>query len=186
MRSLRILSLAGLILTGLCIQVSASDILVAYFSRSGNTEYLANMIHNLSGGDLFEIEPVEPYSDDYNETVARFRRERSDDIHPPLRRRVSGMENYRVIFIGYPNWGSDIPPAIRSFIDENNLAGKTIIPFCTHGGGGFGRSVRSIQNACPDSVFAEGFECSGNGVRRMSARVSVWISSLGLGLTDAD
>ena len=139
-------------------ETKEENILIAYFSQTGNTEKLAEDIHNSVGGDMFEITTVTPYPDDYKRQV----------------------EQYDIIFLGYPNWWSDLPMPVFSFLDEYDLSGKTIIPFCTSGGGGFGNGVESMQSAEPDAVFEEGFEVDGSSVDSAETDVNEWLERLGL------
>lgn len=155
-------------------------ILVAYFSRSGNTRELAQMIEQQTGGDLFEIVPQDPYPTDYNQTVERFRRERAENARPAIADNVDNMADYDVVFIGYPNWGSDMPYVVRTFLEQYDFSGKTVIPFCTNGGGGFGSSVETIKELCPDSDILEGYQVNGRSVSSSSGAVAQWLSGLGL------
>lgn len=156
------------------------NILIAYFSQTGNTEKLAEDIHNTVGGDMFEITTVTPYPDDYNTLVDQARQEQDEDFRPELATHIDNIEQYDIIFLGYPNWWSDLPMPVFSFLDEYDLSGKTIIPFCTSGGGGFGNGVESMQSAEPDAVFEEGFEVDGSSVDSAETNVNEWLDGLGL------
>lgn len=153
-------------------------ILVAYFSRSGNTEIVAQAIQEHTGGDLFEIVPEEPYPEDYDETVERFRRERDEDARPAIASSVEDMDAYDVIFVGYPNWGSDMPHVVRTFLEQYDFAGKTVIPFCTNGGGGFGNSVNTLESLCPDSEIMDGYQVSGSSAANRLDEVTEWLDRL--------
>ena len=155
-------------------------VLVAYFSCSGNTEVLAQVIASETGGRLFRIVPAVPYSDVYEETVSRFRYERENHIRPAVASKVEDMEQYDVVFVGYPNWGGDIPPAVQSFLTQYDLSGKTLVPFCTHGGGGLGRSLDTLKTLCPDSIIRKGFEVNGRRVVQCGDDVNQWLESIGL------
>ncbi|MDR1972112.1 MAG: flavodoxin [Treponema sp.] len=155
-------------------------VLVAYFSRTGNTEGLAKTIHELAGGDLFEITPVEPYPSDYDECLARALAELSGDSRPPLAARVENMDTYNVIFIGYPIWCGDAPMVIRSFLEEYDLAGKTVVPFCTSGSSGLSGSVAAIKRLCPESTIPDGLAVSASSLGSARDAVSTWLKGLGL------
>lgn len=157
-----------------------AHILIAYFSRSGNTESVAQEICALTNGELFEIIPEEPYPEDYNETVERFRRERDDDARPALASMVENMDDYDIVFVGYPIWGGDIPYVVRTFLEQYDFAGKTIIPFCTHGGSRFGSSLETLEALCPDAVLAEGYEVYGGSADNASEEVAHWLETLAL------
>ena len=110
-------------------------ILVAYFSWSGNTKAIAEKIHAQTGGDIFRIEPVTPYPEDYNETAYGIAKEQKDKtIHPPIKN--TDVAPYDVVFVGTPAWWYTMAPPVMTFLEQNNFEGKTIIPFITHGGGG--------------------------------------------------
>lgn len=118
----------------------------------GNTAKMANWIRERVGGDLFSIVVVEPYSDDYDECLDRAADEKAENARPELVNHVENMQEYDVIFLGFPNWWYTAPMAIFSFIEEYDLSGKTIIPFCAHGTGGLAGSVKDITDTLPDSV----------------------------------
>lgn len=160
---------------------SQSKILVAYFSHSGNTKALAQIIQRHTGGDLFEIVPSEPYPDSYNQVVERFKRERAADARPAIAGSVSDMANYDVVFVGYPNWGSDMPHIVIGFLEQYNLSGKTIVPFCTNGGGGFGNSLETLRRLCPNSKILDGYEINGRSAAGSDSSVARWLGEIGMG-----
>lgn len=164
---------------------SASDtgknhILVAYFSHSGNTRVIANQIHEKVGGDIFEIKTVDPYPDNYDAVVEKAKKELSDGYRPALDGNVKNMESYDVIFLGYPIWWSTMPMAVESFLTEYDLSGKTIVPFCTHGGSRLGSSVGDIKNLCPQSKILDGLAVSGSDVNNAENDVSEWLVKNGI------
>lgn len=159
---------------------SSQRMLVAYFSRSGNTQKLAEIIQGKTGADIYRIDPAEPYPTDYQATVARYRQERDQHRLPALASPVPDMSGYDVIFIGYPNWGSDMPPVVQSFVKLSSLSGKTVIPFCTNGGGGFGHSVETLKSLAPGATILEGYETTGRTVDQHVQDISKWIQNLGL------
>lgn len=138
--------------------------LIAYFSWSGNTETLAGMIQEVTGGDLFAIETETPYTDDYDAVVDQAKQEQADNIRPPLAAQVENMEEYDTVFIGYPNWWGDVPMAVLTFLESYDWSGKTVIPFCTSGGGGFGNGIDSMEAAAEGAVILEGFHVGGSSV----------------------
>lgn len=155
-----------------------SRILIAYFSWSGNTEQLAGMIEEKTGGDLFKIEPQTPYTDDYNELLDVAKQEQSDGARPETSAKVENWEDYDVIFVGYPNWWNDAPMLILSFLESYDCAGKTVVPFCTSGGGGFGRSESSVKASADGAAFADGFHVNGNNVGNAKDSVNAWLDGL--------
>lgn len=154
--------------------------LIAYFSWSGNTETLAGMIQEATGGDLFAIETETPYSDDYDTVVDQAKQEQADNIRPALAAQVENMDDYDTVFIGYPNWWSDVPMAVLTFLESYDWNGKTVIPFCTSGGGGFGNGIDSIEAAAEGATILEGFHVGGSSVDGAADDVATWLDSLGL------
>jgi len=124
-------------------------ILVAYFPSPGNTREIANQIHKIVGGDIFEIQSVKPYPTDHDAAVTQARQELDSGDMPALKTKVENIKSYDLIFIGYPNWCSTIPAPVKTFLSEYDLSGKTIVPFCTYGGSGLGRSVSDISTLLP-------------------------------------
>jgi flavodoxin len=162
------------------------SILVAYFSRTGNTRALANTIHEISGGDLFEIVPAEPYPSDYNECLERARRELENDHRPVLSTHVADMDKYDIIFVGHPIWHGNAPMAIRAFLEEYDLSEKTIVPFVTSGSSGFGQSWEILKPLCPGSTILEGLAVRGADAANIRSTVSAWIGGLGTSLPRND
>src|ERR1043165_1252872 len=115
-------------------QSSGSKVLVVYFTRTGNTRVIAQLIRRTLRADLFEIEPAAPYPEDYEMTVSQAQKERDSSYQPALAAAVPDIGAYEVVFLGFPIWGATIPPVVRSFLAQHDLTGKTIVPFITHGG----------------------------------------------------
>ena len=157
-----------------------SNILVAYFSHSGNTQKIAELIHDQVGGDIFEIKTVTPYSSNYNTVLDEAQKEKNDKSRPELSAHVDDMAGYDTIILGYPNWWGDMPMAVYSFLDEYDLSGKTVIPFCTHGGSGFSGTVSSIKNTEPDAVVLDGLAIRDSNVGNAQDNVTEWPRGLGI------
>jgi flavodoxin len=153
-------------------------ILVVYFSHTGNTREIANQIHKQVGGDIFEIQSVDPYPADYDTCVQQAKEELASGYKPALKTQVKNIASYDVIFIGYPNWWGTFPAPVRTFLSENDLSGKTIVPFCTHGGSGLGRSVTDLSELCPRSTLLEGIAIYGTQVKTAQAEVSAWLKRI--------
>ncbi|MGA2090487.1 MAG: flavodoxin [Endomicrobiales bacterium] len=158
--------------------LTSKKILVVYFSHSGNTREIANQIHKKTGGDIFEIEPVNPYPRDYDTVVKQARHELDTGYRPALKTKISNINSYDAVFIGYPDWWSTIPAPVRVFLSENNFSGKTLVPFCTHGGSGFGRSITDIAQLCPKSTLLEGIAIRGSDVKTAQNKVSEWLQKI--------
>ncbi|MDR1653906.1 MAG: NAD(P)H-dependent oxidoreductase [Prevotellaceae bacterium] len=163
--------------------VQAQDrgkILIAYFSWGGNTREMAKQIKQQTGGDLFEIKTVKSYPADYNECVDVAKKEQQADARPPLAAEVQNMAEYDTVFVGYPNWWGTMPQALFTFLEAYDFSGKTLIPFCTHGGGRWGRSLNDLKKLCPNATLLEGLEISGGMVRRSKDDVANWLQKIGI------
>ena len=154
--------------------------LIAYFSWSGNTAKLAQMIADETGGELFAVEPETPYSDDYTTVVDQAKVEQNENARPAVANRVENWENYDTVFVGYPNWWSDVPMVMLTFLESYDWNGKTVIPFCTSGGGGFGNGISSITTATSGATVLDGFHVSGSRVDNAQSDVTEWITELDL------
>jgi len=161
-------------------QGRGGTILVAYFSRSGNTRVIAGQIQRAQGATLFEIHPARPYPEDYLETVAQARRERDGDVRPALAATVPDLAHYQTIYLGFPIWGETAPPLIRAFLAAHDVKGKTIIPFITHGGYGPGNSLAVVAaHARGARVHDHGLVMEADQERRTMERVKRWLGDLG-------
>lgn len=158
----------------------SGGILVAYFSWSGNTEQMAQMIQAETAGDLFEIEPATPYTDSYNTLLDIAQQEQADNARPKLASQVENWESYDVVFVGYPDWWSDAPMLIYSFLESYDWEGKALVPFCTSGGSGFGRSLGKLPDSAPGATIAEGLHLSSSRVDGAAGEITAWIDSLNL------
>jgi len=155
----------------------AGEALIVYYSRSGNTRRIAMLVHQEMGGTLHEIEPEAPYPRSYDATVDQAKKEIEAGHRPALESTLDSVESYNTIFVGSPNWWSTIAPPVATFLSEHDLSGKTVVPFCTHGGGGLGRIGRDIARLCPQSTVLSSFEIYGSRGGNAQARVSAWLSS---------
>ena len=158
--------------------VSTKKILVVYFSHSGNTREIANQIHQKVGGDIFELVPVNAYPKDYNTVVEQAKQELKAKFKPALKTKVDNIKKYDVVFIGYPNWWETIPGPVRTFLTETDLSGKTIVPFCTHGGSALGSSITDITRLCPKSTLLEGLAVRDSNVKTSQNKVIDWLKKL--------
>ncbi len=152
--------------------------LVAWFSRSGNTRVIAGQIARSLEADRFEIVPANPYPDDYFETVDQARQERDRGFEPPLATTADGVAAYEVLYLGFPIWGGTAPPIVRSFLAGHDLAGKTIVPFITHGGFGTGDSLSVVADHAADARLVDGFVLERPQERQTIERVTEWLDRL--------
>lgn len=154
--------------------------LITYFSWSGNTEQVAQIIQQEIGGDLFEIAPATPYTDDYDELLNIAQQEQSDNARPELAGQVENWEQYDTIFVGYPNWWSDAPMAVYTFVESYDWDGKTLVPFNTSASGGFGRSLSGLEESASGAAILEGISFTERTLGDAQSEVTAWLDGLGL------
>ena len=184
-------------------QSESSNVLIAYFSVPedvdtegidanagasivvrdgqvmGNLEYMANVIQQTIGGDLFRIETVEEYPLDHEPLVDQAAEEQDEEARPELSTQIENPDQYDTILLGYPNWWGDMPMALYTFLEEYDFSGKTIIPFTAHGGSGFSDTVDTIAELQPDAeVSDEGVSISRNDVAEAQEEISSWAQGL--------
>ncbi len=158
----------------------SGKVLIAYFSWGGNTRGIAREIQEQTGADLFEITPVNPYSTDYNTVLMQAQEDQHRQTRPELSEHVQNFDQYYIILLGYPNWWASIPMPVAAFLEEYDFSGKTIIPFCSHGGGRFGQSLTAIAKLAPDALMKEGLSVHYSGGTQLPDDVSQWLSNSGL------
>lgn len=170
--------------SGTGVQNTTADgngkILIAYFSWGGNTEGVAEEIQSQTGADLFEITMVNPYSSDYNTVLDEAQRDQNAQARPELANHVENMDEYDIVMIGYPNWWASIPMPVASFLEEYDFSGKTILPFCSHGGGRFGQSLTAIAKLAPSAAMGEALSVHYSGGSELSGDVTDWLNSNGI------
>lgn len=159
--------------------LEAGNVLIVYFSQTGNTETVANIIHDNVGGDIVKLETTEAYPSDYDELVNYAHQEQQEDARPELSTVIENIEQYDTIFLGYPNWWGDMPMAIYTFLDTYDLSGKTIAPFITHGGSGLSGTPENIQEEELNASVTEGLAIDGDEASDSSEDVVEWLNSLG-------
>ena len=168
-----------------------NNVLIVYLSRTENTEAIAQLIHQEVGGTVVALELETPYPEDYAAIVAQVDRENETGYLPPLKTRIENIQDYDTVFLGFPTWDMQLPPPMKSFLNEYDLSGKTVIPFNTNGGYGVGSSFETVEDLCPDANILEGFSMKGGlerdgvllaikGERRQEARAEVieWLRSI--------
>ena len=158
---------------------SDENILILYFSISGNTEAVANFIHDEVGGDIVKLETQETYPDDYNDLLDVAQEEQSENARPELSTTIDNLDDYDTIFLGYPIWWGDMPMAIYSFLDNYDLFGKTIAPFVTSGGSGLSGTPSNIKNEEPNANVVEGLSIYDSDARSSRNEVVDWLNGLG-------
>ena len=146
----------------------------------GNAELIANWIAEETGGDLFSIKTQNKYSSDYDECLNQARKERDNNERPALVGRVNNIDDYDVIFLGFPNWWYTCPMAVFTFVESYDLEGKTIIPFCTHGTGGLSRTIRDLKKLLPENCeVLEPIGVYRPEVKNSKSKVLDWLRNLG-------
>lgn len=162
-------------LTGIDLHAQARKILVVYFSQSGNTREVASQIKNAVGGEVFELIPEKPYTDNYSELTKQAKQEIESAYRPALKSKISKIESYDTIFVGSPCWWSTIAPPVVTFLAENDLSGKTLIPFMTHEGSQLGHAIQDIKKLCPDSKVLDGLAIRGSQAKNSQNEVMKWL-----------
>jgi len=176
-----ILSVLTLVLCVCAAAESASKTLVAVFSATGNTRSVAEQIASLTGADLYEIVPAEPYSAsdlNYNDNDSRANREQySRDTRPEMTGIVENFDQYDTVFLGYPIWWGGAPRIMLTFAESHDFTGKTVIPFCTSGGSAIGSSASEIEECAGAGEWLAGRRFSGSATEQ---EIADWLASLDL------
>ena len=146
----------------------------------GNTQYMAQVIQETTGADIFRIEPVTPYPTDHSTLVSLASQEQSGSARPAIQGRVNNMDDYDVIFVGYPIWWSDMPMIMYTFFEQYDLSGKTVIPFSTHGGSSFAGTPTTIQRLEPEAKMLDGLTISRNNIQDARQQIVDWVNGLAL------
>ena len=147
----------------------------------GNNEYVAHLIQQQTGGDLFAIETEQEYPGTHDELLDFAYNEMTEEARPALASQIENLDSYDTIFLGYPNWNADLPMPLYTFLEEYNLSGKTIIPFTTHGGSGFSGTIETIGQMQRDAaVIEDGLSISRNAVPDAAGEVADWVDGLEL------
>lgn len=181
-------------------ETESSHILVAYFSWAdnailaddvdavaspsvippGNVQQLAGWVQEETGGDLFSIRVTDPYPSDWDDCLARANEERGNNARPELEENVTNLDQYDTVFLGYPNWWYGVPMALLTFLEQNDLSGKQVYLFCSHGTGGLSNSVNIITEAIPDASISDDiFDCYEEDASSSQSDIQSWVAGLG-------
>lgn len=166
--------------------------LIAYYSRAGenyfggayrriavgNTEKAANMLAELTGGELYKIEQEQPYSEDYKTCIAEAKADLQKKARPEVLNLPDDLDAYDEIYLGYPNYWGTMPMAVYTFLEHYDFTGKTIHPFCTHEGSGLSHTVQDIQKAAPQARVTKGLAIYGSSVDGAKAALENWIQEV--------
>ena len=186
-------------------KTTGNSILVAYFSWAdnailaedvdavtspsvvppGNVQQLAGWVQEETGGELFSIQVTDPYPSDWDACLERANEERGNDVRPELQENVEDLDQYDTVFLGYPNWWYGVPMALLSFLEQNDLSGKDVYLFCSHGTGGLAGSVEQIAEAAPGAAISDNiFDCYEEEAASSEETIRSWVSDLGYSLPE--
>lgn len=166
--------------------------LIIYYSRTGsnyvsgnivdlkigNTEVIANFIKNLTGADIFKVEPKIEYSKDYTECTEQSKVEVRDNARPEVKSYIESIDQYDNIFVGYPNWWGTMPMFMFTFLERYDFTNKKVIPFCTHEGSGMGKSEKDIKIICKGADVVNGLALRGGSVSSSEQNVENYLKSI--------
>ena len=151
-----------------------SGVLVVYFSHTGTTKGVSEYLHELVGGDLVEIEPVNPYPSGYSDALDPAKQEQRENARPEIANTLEHFDSYEVIYLGYPIWWGTTPMIINTLLESYDFSGKTVIPYATSGGTGIGQSIQDIRSEIPDADVKDGL------LVRSNDDIIPWLQSLGM------
>lgn len=159
---------------------NGSKVLIAYFTRSGNTETIANLISEKTGGTKIKLETVKLYAEDYNSILNEAMEEKNSNARPELRTKIENMDDYDTVFVGYPIWHGDTPMAIRTFLEEYNFTGKKVVPFCSSGSSRPDTSFAHVRESAQGAEVLDGFWTASSGLGNLETTVPAWLDELGI------
>lgn len=143
--------------------------------KIGNTEVIAKMIQEITNGDIFEIETVEQYPLNYRECTEVAQRELRENARPKLKRYLENIDDYEVIYVGFPNWWGTMPMPVFSQLEKLDFTGKIVKPFCTNEGSGMGNSENDLKRICKGAIIEKGLAIRGSTVNSAKSKVEAWI-----------
>lgn len=163
--------------------------IIIYFSRKdenyvsgtikklavGNTEVAANILQKLTGAEIFQMQPVQEYSKDYNECIAQAQSDQRRNARPELKVYPESLDAYNTLYLGYPNYWGTMPMAVFTFLEHFDFTGKAIFPFCTHEGSGMGRSEADIKRLCPTAEVKKGLALRGGSIHYSEPEIRKWL-----------
>ena len=192
MRNITKLFLGGILMLSMS-SINAAETaksIVIYFSRTGenysvgvikegNTAKVAKVVAAMTGSDIFEVKEADKYPVNYNECIARAKKEVQTKARPAFLGTAPDLSKYDTIYLGYPNWWGDVPMVVYTLLEKAKVDSKTILPFCTHEGSGLGSCVKDVKKAYPKANVLQGFSMYGHDVRTGKERVEKWLKKLG-------
>lgn len=150
----------------------------------GNTQYVASIISEATGSDLFEIKTERTYPGTHKALIDAAKEEHDSNARPKLATHIRNLKDYDIVFVGFPNWWYDMPMPLYSFFDEYDFGGKTVIPFCTHGGSRFSGAIETIRTLEPKATVLDGHAISRDRVPESKESILKWLDKLGLKMID--
>ena len=151
-----------------------SKVLVIYFSHTGTTRGVSKYLHEVVGGDLIEIEPVNPYPEGYSDALDPAKKEQQENARPEIANMIEHFDSYETIYLGYPIWWGTTPMIINTLLETYDFSGKTVVPYATSGGTGIDKSIKDIRNEIPDADIKDGLLVKSND------DIIPWLQELGL------
>lgn len=146
----------------------------------GNTQYVAQVIQKNTGADIFRIEPTTPYPTNHAELEKIATQEKKDNALPKISAQIQNFDQYKIIFVGYPNWYNDMPRIIYSFFEDYDFSGKTVIPFVTSGSSGFSKSIQTIKTLEPNAnIVDDGLSITRDKVQDSENQILNWLKGIG-------
>lgn len=159
---------------------SGASRLISEGKVMGNTQYIASIISEATGSDLFEIKTVHTYPGSHKALIDAAKVEIDNNARPKLATHIKNLKDYEVVFVGFPNWWYDMPMPLYSFFDEYDFGGKTIIPFCTHGGSRFSDAIQTIRKLEPKASVLDGYAIPRDRVSEAKPNVLNWLKKIGM------
>ena len=163
------------------VKISDKKILIAYFSRTGNSRQIAKYIQRSIGGDLVEIKTKKSYPSNYDQCVSQAEKELEDDIRPEITTRVKDFAQYDEVVIGYPIWWGMAPRAICTFVEDHNWQGKTLIPYCTSNSSGVGDSAAELGRLCKGAKRTKALSAYDDDIlnSQLKKKIDKWLKDVG-------
>lgn len=159
---------------------SGASRLVSNDKVMGNTQYIASIISEATGSDLFEIKTVHTYPGSHKALINAAKVEINNNTRPKLATHIKNLNNYDIVFVGFPNWWYDMPMPLYSFFDEYDFSDKTVIPFCTHGGSRFSDAIKTIRGLEPKASVLDGYAIPRDRVSEAKPNVLNWLKRIGM------
>lgn len=159
---------------------SGASRLVSDGKLQGNTEYVATIISEATGGELFEIKTVHTYPGTHKELIDAAKKESNEDARPALATHIKNLKEYDVVFVGFPNWWYDMPQPLYTFFDEYDFSNKSVIPFCTHGGSRFSNAIKTIREMEKGATVLNGYAIARDRVGNSKDGILNWLEKIGM------